>query len=357
MSDITDGIGTVTEGALLGRAVEPDTGEGTVDMEGSLCLNCGTALLGKHCHSCGQKGQVHRTISAFIRDLLHGALHFEGKIWHTLPLLIRRPGELTRRYIEGQRERFVSPMALFLFVVFLMFATFQMTGLTASTDMGPNVDTQQVAENLGRTKLEAGEELRNKRGELEAMQPGDPGREALQNEIAELQIAYDAIETTESYALGKNIGSAMQGFGIPFLDKGIEKWRDNPGLMLYKLQANFYKFSWLLIPLSVPFVWLLFAWRREYRMYDHAVFVTYSLSFVTLLFVILSLTGMLLPGLAPGLLLTGILVPVWHIRKQMRGAYAISRWGSIWRTFVLLFFVIVILALFLNLLMLLGITG
>ena len=39
----------------------------------------------------------------------------------TLPMLAWKPGELTRRYIDGQRARFVSPIALFLFCVFLMF--------------------------------------------------------------------------------------------------------------------------------------------------------------------------------------------------------------------------------------------
>ena len=56
---------------------------------------------------------------------LHGVLHFEGKIWRTLPLLAWKPGELTRRYIDGERARFVSPIALFLFSVFLMFAVAQ----------------------------------------------------------------------------------------------------------------------------------------------------------------------------------------------------------------------------------------
>ena len=51
-------------------------------------------------------------------------LHFDGKFWRTLPMLAWRPGELTRRYIDGERARFVSPMALFLFSVFLMFAVF-----------------------------------------------------------------------------------------------------------------------------------------------------------------------------------------------------------------------------------------
>ena len=59
--------------------------------------------------------------------------------------------------------------------------------------------------------------------------------------------------------------------------------------MLYKLQANGYKFSWLLIPISVPFVWLLFAWKRHFRAYDHAIFVTYSIAFMSLFFIALSL--------------------------------------------------------------------
>jgi len=40
-------------------------------------------------------------------------LHFEGKVWRTLPKLFAHPGELTRRYVA--RALFVSPIALFLF--------------------------------------------------------------------------------------------------------------------------------------------------------------------------------------------------------------------------------------------------
>ena len=108
------------------------------------CLNCSAALAGDYCHACGQHAHVHRTISAFFHDLMHGVLHFEGKIWRTLPLLVLRPGELTRRCIDGQRARFVSPIALFLFSVFLMFAMLGMTGqlTTPNTDV---VRTQMAA--------------------------------------------------------------------------------------------------------------------------------------------------------------------------------------------------------------------
>jgi len=59
--------------------------------------------------------------------VLHRVLHLEAKGWRTLPMLILHLGVLTRRYIEGQRTRYVSPLSLFLFNTFLMFFVFSLT--------------------------------------------------------------------------------------------------------------------------------------------------------------------------------------------------------------------------------------
>src|SRR6476660_7237638 len=123
-----EAIGDAVTGGVLGRAVEPKAGEGDGHTHETNCLNCGHPLDGPYCSACGQHAHVHRTLSAFFHDFLHGVLHFEGKIWRTLPLLAWKPGELTRRYIEGQRASFVSPIALFLFSVFLTFAVMGMLG-------------------------------------------------------------------------------------------------------------------------------------------------------------------------------------------------------------------------------------
>ena len=90
---------------------------------------------------------MHRTLQAFFHDFAHGVLHFEGKIWRTLPLLVWKPGELTRRYIDGQRARFVSPIALFLFCVFLMFAV---VGLTSSSAHVSQESRTDAAKELGK---------------------------------------------------------------------------------------------------------------------------------------------------------------------------------------------------------------
>lgn len=351
MNDIVEGLGTLAEGALVARAVEPqgkDAGNGR--SHETACLNCQAPLAGPYCHQCGQQAHLHKTIGAFLHDLLHGVLHFEGKTWRTLPLLAWKPGQLTRDYIDGHRARYVSPMALFLFSVFLMFAVLQAAGISPPVDFNA---AQQAATKVEETTAQ----LRATRTEaataLARLEPGDPDRAELQADIRDLDDQLAAIRGATPALVQRNGSFTNIRTGTQFIDHLAEKWQKNPSLMLYKLQANSYKFSWLLIPLSLPFMALLFAWRRRFGLYDHAVFVTYSLAFMTLLFVLVTLGAT--AGIKAGPLVSlGILVPVWHLYRQLRGAYGLSRFSAIWRTVMLCSFIVVILLLFLNLLVLLG---
>ncbi len=117
------------------------------------------------------------------------------------------------------------------------------------------------------------------------------------------------------------------------IDHALRQFQENPKLAIYKLQSNAYKYSWALIPISVPFVWLLFPFTRRFRLYDHTVFVTYSLAFMTLLAVVLTL------GNAANLPLigaAGTFVPPLHMYRQLRGTYGLSRASALWRTLALL---------------------
>ena len=354
MSEVGEAMGGAVEGGLYARAVEPAAGEGRKGhFHESACLNCGTELIGSHCHACGQKAHVHRTLAAFMHDLLHGALHFEGKIWRTLPMLAFKPGKLTRSYIDGQRARYVSPMALFLFGVFLMFAAFQLAGISAPDDLGPPIQfdgDDTVTATVEAVEAARLEELRKARAGLEDSNPGaailDAQIEALENEPA----GDDApAQAGDSGYITVKKGKT----GVALIDGLVDKWKANPSLMAYKLQTNSYKFSWLLIPLSIPFVWLLFAWRRRFKAYDHAIFVTYSLSFMTLFAIALTLLGLIGTGGGAIFMAFVLLAPV-HIYKQLRGTYELSRFSASWRLAVLLFFIQVILMIFLQVLVLVG---
>ena len=125
--------------------------------------------------------------------------------------------------------------------------------------------------------------------------------------------------------------------------------------MLYKMQANGYKFSWLLIPFSIPFVWLIFAWKRRFKAYDHAIFVTYSLSFMSLLFIAMSLIAVSSVDGNGGwaFAIFSIAAPL-HVYKHLRYTYDLSRFSTIWRFFALLVFILVVLVMFLQALLFLG---
>ena len=140
------------------------------------------------------------------------------------------------------------------------------------------------------------------------------------------------------------------------MEQGVRQAQENPKLLLYKLKTNSYKFSWMLIPLSLPFVWLLFFWRRDIRLYDHAIFVTYSISFMMLLVIALAVASAFGAGGVLWSVVLGVVPPI-HMYKQLRGAYGLSRLGAYIRLFLLLNFALIVIAIFSVLLVMIGVLG
>ena len=350
-----DAIGDAVTGGMLGRAVEPRNGGLAGSDREHNCLNCGCELNGDYCHCCGQKSRIHRTLSAWWHDFLHSVLHLDGKFWRTMPMLALRPGELTRRYAHGERAKFLSPLALFLFTVFLMFAVFSLVGgpFDDASTAGPRADLEQESVSL-RQRTDA---LERQRASLAAA--GQPTR-TVDAELEEVHQELQALGTARSIVLAPNsapegntrtidLGRGTIDTGWPWLDSVIGKARRNPELLIYKVQANAYKFSWALIPISVPFLWILFLHRGRYRQqftaYDHLVFVTYSIAFMSLWLIAWAILSS--AGLGGGLFdLAMIVIPPVHIYRQLRGAYALSSLSALWRTTVLLVFANVALLLF-----------
>src|ERR1700728_3864888 len=122
-------IGTLVSAGLVAHEVDDVSIAARHDTEThAICLNCGAALGGAYCSRCGQAAHLHRSLLHLSEEFLHGVLHFDAKGFRTVPPLFFRPGLLTRRYIEGQRTRYVSPMALFLFCIFLAYFVFSLVG-------------------------------------------------------------------------------------------------------------------------------------------------------------------------------------------------------------------------------------
>lgn len=358
-----EGVGEAVTGSMLARTVEPQAGESSKTGEGD-CRNCGASLDGPYCRQCGQKAHIHRSLATMMHDIVHGVLHLDGKFWRTLPLLILKPGELTRRYVHGERAKFVSPMAMFLFSVFLMFAILQVYGVSLANLQDVPAGARGVAQQgLQVAQQEVDSQVESARARLEAHARGDivrhdDGRVASESELR--AALSDAQEEAQVIARLRTGAPTATGTGIKTgwdrLDKGFEKLNENPGLALYKLQTNFYKFSWLLIPISVPFVWLLFFWTRRFHFYDHTVFVTYSLAFMSLLGITIMLLGFLGTP-TPIIGSMGVFIPAIHMFVQLKGAYRIHWASALLRTFILLNFCAFTLTIFFLLLLGIGALG
>jgi hypothetical protein len=332
------------------------------------CANCGTPLSGAYCHACGQSAHIHRSLLHMAEEFLHGLLHFETKAWRTIPALIFKPGQLTRNYIQGQRTRYVSPLALFLFLIFLMFFVFSMTAshqeekLSSATkskvsinnssnsadgnkEKIPQTDDNTVQSEIDKelkqlskelnqgadTQQKTNKEQSQKKAPIAPDQPAatttETGNAATDNEVVD---ASTLIKKVDRQFDNKKITSAL-----PRLEQKIRTAVKNPELILYKMKSNASKFAFLLMPMSLPFLWLLFMFRRQYVMFDHAVFSLYSLCFMSLLLMCIALLNRFDFNGTAAMLFT--FVPPVHMYTQLKQAYQLSVKGALWRTFALLF--------------------
>ena len=332
-----EAIGDAVTGSMLARAVEPSAGEVGADghTHEKCCLNCGILLTGPYCSACGQKAHVHRSLRAFAGDFIAGLVNFEGKFWRTLPMLALHPGEMTRRYIAGERARFISPIALYLFTVFAMFAVLNFTGALDPDAEAFKVEMQEevAAHQRALVKLEA-----------KRSNPATPKDElaAIDRKIANRK---EEIATSQKILTGRGVTAEELDPDTPaWVRPLIEDATENPAMLSLKIQEAASKYSWLLIPLSVPFLWMLFPFRRRYRLYDHTVFVTYSLSFMMMLVIV---AGLLVAAGWTALAAFLFFVPPFHMYRHLKDAYQLGRFSALMRTFLLVTFAFVAAGLFL----------
>jgi hypothetical protein len=324
------------------------------------CKNCGTSLAGEYCHGCGQSAHVHRSFLHVLEEALHGITHFDSKTWRSLPMLIFRPGTLTRNYVMGHRSRYVQPFSMFLASIFAMFLAFAFAG-------DPGFVRQTTSTQADRVAEASLTELANER--KMAFQDGDKVAVAALDTATAFVKASPPTQTANTQTLElSSDGDGQAAFAKflsedvkintpwPTLNKKIKHKLENPELLLYKLQNTAYKFSFLLIPLSLPFIWLLLFWKRGVTLYDHSVFVLYSVSFMSFLFLSLAISAhWIVWGDYLGWVFLAVLA---HIYFQFKGAYDLNWFSALWRTGVFVFvFAPISLILFLGSVAALGAVG
>lgn len=86
------------------------------------CFSCDEPMTGLYCYACGNKNDNYRrSIWSLGSELFQSLTAFEGRIWASLFSLIFKPGQMARDYADGARQRWTSPIRLFLATSLLLF--------------------------------------------------------------------------------------------------------------------------------------------------------------------------------------------------------------------------------------------
>jgi len=324
---------------------------------GTPCANCQTPLIGPHCHECGQLAEdFHKSIWKLTVEAVESLLHLDGRLFSTLPDLLRRPGQLTRDYLDGKRASQVAPFRMFLVILLIAF-------FVGHAAMKAGEEKHAAAEGHGAEAASTdahgaavlGADSSNRRNmtpgsaaareyEAEVMADASLSESEKRTQIAAARGDWAAFGRSLAENVSEETGAAAAALPKNPTDpdekkfRDIEHWfnsrfeavRDDPARFYLILEIWAHRVAILALPVSALMLTILFAFNRRYYVFDHVIFSMHSLSFQLLLLIVIMGLGMLTP-LAWWLL---VLAPV-HLFIHMKGTYQRSVIGTLARMFVL----------------------
>ena len=320
------------------------------------CLNCGTTVIGKYCHVCGQeniepKESVWHLISHFFNDITH----FDGKFFTSLKDLIFRPGFLSKEYMNGKRVSYLNPIRMYLFTSFVFFLIFfsavnvNENGIIA--DISVKGKTLKQINELSPEDFDSFTKLINH---------GSPmtrdGLKHYMDSISQSPINFfgATYKTRGEYDSLLKSGARKDNWIVrQFIYKGIEinqkyrgRQKDASGAIMEGLMHHFPQMLFISLPFAALFLKLLYARRKKFYYVSHVIFTVHFYVFVFII-MLLSLTISKIEAFANWNWLSVLnallsLIALFYLYKAMRNFYEQKRAKTIVKYFILLtsFFVL-----------------
>ncbi|WP_166417305.1 DUF3667 domain-containing protein [Cochlodiniinecator piscidefendens] len=280
---------------------------------------------GSFCGNCGQKLVLSYSIGDFVLEALPALVRGDRHFFRTYRLLWCNPGALTKRYYAGQRTRYLSPITMLLTAVFLLFMLPLFGGLSSEDALdlqSGNVNQLQTIERFDATMSAKISDIRQATGEnRRALIEDFSFQLALRNVDARL-LGLPIISTDDFADFWEEQHKPDETWLSRRLQEARLSWATDPEGKILGLRGSLLKFSWLLIPISLPIMLLVLPGRSRVR-FKHTVFAGYSLSFMLSLLVFVAVLDLL--GVTSGTVFLGIIaVGLVHLFFQIRGSYDLS---------------------------------
>jgi hypothetical protein len=113
------------------RPVPPEVAGAADTVTVARCLDCGSALIGRYCHVCGQAAASRIVpLRALAGAAIEDTVGVDGRLVRTLRLLFAKPGAATLEFLAGRRTRYVPPFRLYLIASLVYFVMLEVSGST-----------------------------------------------------------------------------------------------------------------------------------------------------------------------------------------------------------------------------------
>lgn len=297
------------------------------------CGNCEAVLTGPYCAQCGQHAHASaRNLAAVVHDAWHDLTHVDGRLWHTLWLLLVRPGRLTEDYFLERRARYLPPFRLYLVLSLVFFSL----GLNVN-QIKVNAPDKATAGATG-TPAKAPPGAQAPSSAATNTPPEKPSAAARQQPAGDESAAKSDDSDGDGEGLKFECETVRSSLS-PWLEKQIRDAcvrhrADNGATFLRTLLHNIPKMMFVFLPLMAA-VMLLLYWRPRRYYVEHLVFLLHNHSALYLWFTLLRVLGLVeglwrpLGGLTAFAGIATAIYVIWYPYRAMRRYYGQGRWLTI----------------------------
>jgi hypothetical protein len=336
------------------------------------CLNCGSIVVGRYCHVCGQENiETKETFWSLTRHFIYDIFHFDGKFFHTLGYLFAKPGFVAKEYCRGKRSSFLHPIRMYLFTSAVFFLVFFSINSASNGRKYPadKLNKGERSQTLSEYRARLKENPKDTNAQKVISLLSDTSKEVTGDELFALDSRDAFTLSGYNYSDVQHYDSAQKTFAPGkrdnrlkqmFVRKAIafnHKYKQDPEEASRLFWESFVHRLPYMLFLSLPFFALilqaLYRRRKTFFYSDHAIFTIYHyiLSFIFLLvFFLLSRINQGV-GWKPLSYLPPLIFIIWpiYLWLEMRRFY-----GQGWLKTTLKFALVNIFGLFVILVLFLG---
>ncbi len=338
------------------------------------CLNCGTIVQGRYCHTCGQENVVPKeTFWHMVTHFFYDITHFDSSFFSTVKILLFKPGFLSREYMNGKRATYLHPIRMYVFtsaVFFLLFFSVFSTGATFEINLDKPLSTEEIKRLINKKEKQLARDSGNAylrqqlallRDSSQIVTPEKLSVIADDFTISDFSGNAKKFKSAEAYDSAQALlpPSERDGwFKKRISRKEIEvnrKYSKNPELALKKLgDVVLHRLPYMLfvsLPLFALLLKFVYIRRKQFYFADHGVFTIhlYVFSFILLMlvFTLSKLESWVHSGVINFVIFLLFLGLLFYLYKGMKNFYGQGRLKTLLKfLFVALFSLLMMLVLF-----------